>query len=217
MKTACQPSLQKRRAQSSKSRWESNKKTPILNEAIASLLRARSVPALGREHGIVSPMSPRSPCDTEPRWQKHASRLKQMLAETDCELVAENTFISVSPNGECKTQSHRSRSMPAEVDDGRDKRAARSGTATPEPWERVESQDQSFTPYAQEGHGFPMQGVHCVQLTTSDSSDLVRWLMENAVSSATRIAALEERVAHLELLNTQLHAAAYLHNWRDHH
>ena len=30
----------------------------------------------------------------------------------------------------------------------------------------------------QEGHGFPMQGVHCVQLTTSDSSDLVRWLME---------------------------------------
>ena len=25
------------------------------------------------------------------RWQKHASRLRQILAETDCELVAENT------------------------------------------------------------------------------------------------------------------------------
>ena len=31
------------------------------------------------------------------RWQKHASRLKQMLAETDCELVAENTPLAARP------------------------------------------------------------------------------------------------------------------------
>ncbi|CAK9088909.1 unnamed protein product [Durusdinium trenchii] len=213
-----------RRAQSSKTRRESTQK-PLIHDlpgVVASLSRARSLPPVrgSRREAIASPET--SPKNTEPRWQKHASRLQKLLAETDCELVAENTFISVSPN--CCSAGARSRSMPAQVDDYCDR--PRSGTATPEPWEREDTQEQSSVgPFGQEGQGIPLQAVHCVQFAPSDSPDLIRWLMEHAMShlaghsshlawstpsfeslhtktarhimagSAARIAALEERAS----------------------
>ncbi|CAJ1431675.1 unnamed protein product [Effrenium voratum] len=137
-----------RRAQSSKTRRE-DPGLPLFNEvpgAIASLLaaRARSVPARGRRREEqpnqkkASPeASPCEPRDATSKWQVHASRLQQLLRETDCELVAENTFLSVSAG--CGS-APRSRSAPGQVD-GRLETA--SGAATPEVWEREVSQEQN--------------------------------------------------------------------------
>mmetsp|Transcript_57598 Transcript_57598/g.135000 ORF Transcript_57598/g.135000 Transcript_57598/m.135000 type:complete len:245 (+) Transcript_57598:47-781(+) len=221
------------RAQSSKTRRESaEQKAPLFPDvpgAIAALLatsapRAASLPAKNRkprrkEQPVASPdasgsevASPRAEPmgrNTTP-WQVHASRLEQIMAETDISLVAENTFLTMAPDE--RGAKRRENSAPPRL--GAEGHQVRSGAATPELWEHDTNQESQTIQSPILAHAVPItvgnHELHALPVAYSlppESTDLLRWLMDNAISSAARISALEERVAHLELANSQLHAS----------
>ncbi|CAE7174361.1 unnamed protein product [Symbiodinium necroappetens] len=234
------------RAQSSKTRRDSSEqKAPLFPDvpgAIAVLLassqpRATSLPAKSRKprrkdraaspeaeaSGSDPGASPKAPemGQKSTPWQVHALRLEKLLQETDVALVAENTFLSVAPEGSGAERRENS-APPRLLADEPHK--VRSGTATPELWEHDATQEpqvvhsplMAAVPISlagQELHGLPV-AYSCLP---ADSGDLLRWLMDHAMSSAARIASLEERVVHLEMANSQLssqlHAALNSHSW----
>eukprot|EP00439_Symbiodinium_sp_Y106_P063385 s2891_g9.t2 len=188
----------------------SEQKAPLFPDvpgAIAVLLassqpRATSLPAKSRkprrkDRGAASPeaegsgsdagASPKAPDmgQKSTPWQVHALRLERLLQETDVALVAENTFLSVAPEGSGAERRENS-APPRLLADEPHK--VRSGTATPELWEHDATQEpqvvhsplMAAVPISLAGqdlHGLPV-AYSCLP---ADSSDLLRWLMDHAM------------------------------------
>eukprot|EP00747_Dinoflagellata_sp_TGD_P182171 gnl/TRDRNA2_/TRDRNA2_36291_c0_seq1.p1 gnl/TRDRNA2_/TRDRNA2_36291_c0~~gnl/TRDRNA2_/TRDRNA2_36291_c0_seq1.p1 ORF type:complete len:550 (-),score=104.40 gnl/TRDRNA2_/TRDRNA2_36291_c0_seq1:19-1530(-) len=196
-------------AAASKRRARNTSRASSCDSALHSSAQQATVKAAGNGARLAALQALAKKANMSTRWRAHEEHLRMLLADSGCQVVAQNTFLSLTQNDDAPlTKPALTRSAPGSLHG-----SPRSVPCEPEMAISAVSTSASDDVEATQ---VPARPADDFRQSFADDGRLrslegtVQWLLQNALLSNSRIQSLEKRVADLEEENAMLRAGSLL-------